>query len=94
MLVSFGQMSGALPPIDANLLRDKGSLFFTRPSLFEYKQDFDEYHLSAAEVLDMIMRRHLRLHIMQSFRLEDAAFAHQQLESGKTKGPSVFLVGN
>lgn len=92
MFVSYGQSSGAVPPVDLGLLRDKGSLFMTRPSLFDYKSDFDEYHLSAAEVFDMVLRRHLRLHIMQTFHLEDAAYAHAQLEARKTVGPSVFTL--
>lgn len=92
MFVSYGQSSGPIPAFDIGELRNRGSLFATRPSVFDYKEDFDEYHFSAAEVFDMVLRRHLRLHIMQSFYLEDAAFAHTQLEQGKTKGPSVLIV--
>jgi NADPH2:quinone reductase len=93
MFVSYGQSSGPVPPVDLSELQRRGSLFMTRPSLFHYKRDTEEYQLSAATVFDMILRRHLRVHVMQTYNLEDAAYAHQQLESRQTQGPSVLVVG-
>jgi len=92
MFVSYGQSSGPVPPVDLSELQRRGSLFMTRPSLFHYKRDTEEYQYSAATVFDMILRRHLRIHVMQTYQLEDAAYAHEQLESRKTQGPSVLLV--
>lgn len=92
MMVSYGQASGPVPPFDLSELQKRGSLFITRPTMFDYKRDSEEYQLSAAMVFDMILRRHLRIHVMQTYYLEDAAYAHQQLEGGLTQGPSVLVV--
>ncbi|MBI1276405.1 zinc-binding dehydrogenase [bacterium] len=93
MFVSYGQASGPVPPVDLGLLRDKGSLFMTRPTLFDYKADADEYAFSAVELFDMILARFLRLHVHHSYKLEDAAQALMELEQGKTKGSVVLVTG-
>jgi NADPH2:quinone reductase len=92
MMVSFGQSSGPIPPVDLGVLRDKGSLFVTRPTLFDYKQDKDEYYYSAVEFFDMVLARHLRLNVAESFALKHAAQAHDALESRRLQGACVLTV--
>lgn len=91
MLISFEERSGPLPSFDPSILRDKPSLFITRPSLFDYKASMAEYQLSVTELYDMVLARHLRVNIMQSYYMRDAAYAHEELEAGNTTGSSVFL---
>jgi NADPH2:quinone reductase len=93
MFVSYGQASGPVPPVDLGVLRDKGSLFMTRPTLFDYKADADEYAFSAVELFDMILARFLRLHVHHSYKMEDAAQALTELEQGKTQGSIVLVTG-
>ncbi len=91
LLVSFGQSSGVPEPVDLEMLRDKGSLFVTRPSLFDYKRDVTLYHAGIAELFDMVLHRHLKINVMQTYNIEDAAQAHADLEAGNTVGSSVLL---
>lgn len=92
MMVSFGQSSGPVPPFDIGLLRDKGSLFLTRPSLMDYKQDHDEYLHGAVELFDLMLSRKIRVTVGQTYYLKDAAAAHRDLEARKTKGSTVLMV--
>ncbi len=92
MMVSFGQASGSVPPFDLGLLREKGSLVITRPSLFDYFRDAVSYQAAAGELIDVVVNRKLRLHILQSYYLQDAAFAHAEMEARHTMGKSVLVV--
>ena len=92
MMVSYGQSSGPVPPVDIGLLRDKGSLFLTRPSLMDYKKDRDVYYKSALELFDMILNHRLRINVKQTYYLSDAASAHRDLEARKTRGSTVLVV--
>ena len=91
LLVSFGQSSGAVPPIDPKLLMERGSLFFTRPSLFHYKQSPVEYLAGAGELFELMKNGAVTTHIGQTFYLSDAASAHRALEAGKTTGSTILL---
>jgi NADPH2:quinone reductase len=91
LMVSFGQSSGQVPPFEPRLLMEKGSLFFTRPTLFDYKNAYEEYLLGAAELFELIRRGHIRVHIGQSYYLEDAATAHRDLEARRTHHSTILL---
>ncbi len=85
-LVLFGQSSGPVPPVDPQILNDKGSLFLTRPTLGHYTATRDELLWRAGEVLAWARSGQLPLHIDQIFPLADAAAAHQRLESRQRAG--------
>jgi len=91
IFISYGQASGPLPLIDSQELARRGSLFFTRPSLMHYKEDFYEYTHSAAELFDLIMKGTLKVNVGQSYYLSDVASAHRDLEAGKTSGATILL---
>lgn len=91
LMVSYGQSSGPIPPLDISLLMKKGSLFLTRPTLFDYQQSHTELLATCAELFDLLQKNILKLHVGQSYYLKDAARAHRDLEARKTKGASVFL---
>lgn len=91
MLVSFGQASGPIPPFDILKLSQKGSLFLTRPSMMDYLRDPAEYHKSADELLALVGTGNFKVHIGQTYPLEDAAKAHADMEARKTTGASVLL---
>lgn len=89
LMVSFGQSSGRVPPIDVlNLAR--GSLFLTRPTLNLYKSDRNELFASANEIFEAIKAGALKPKITEQIPLKDAAKAHKLLESRKTMG-SIIL---
>jgi NADPH2:quinone reductase len=92
MLVSFGQSSGPVEPFPVGLLAQKGSLFLTRPTLFDYTADAAELRESAGELFGMILAGRLRPEIKQRFTLKDAAEAHRALEARKTIGSTVLTI--
>jgi NADPH2:quinone reductase len=86
MMVSFGQSSGPVGPIDPLLLSQKGSLFLTRPSLATYVHEPEELKWRAADLFRWIESGRLNLHIQKIYPLHDAAGAHRDLESRRTTG--------
>ena len=91
--VLFGQSSGKLPDIDLNILNQKGSLYATRPSLFGYNTNREEFEASAAALFDVVGSGAVKITIGQTYKVEDAAEAHRDLEARKTTGSTVLTIG-
>ncbi len=90
MLVSFGNASGPVPPFDPGLLAQKGSLYFTRPTLVTYTALSADLQASAAAVF-AAMARGMKITIGQRFPLSQTAEAHRALEGRQTVGASLLL---
>ncbi|MDZ4791710.1 MAG: quinone oxidoreductase [Hyphomicrobiales bacterium] len=90
--VSFGNASGAVPPMDVGMLSKKGSLFVTRPTLATYTAKREDLIASAGAVMDMIEAGVVKISINQSYPLREAATAHRDLEARKTTGSTIFTV--
>lgn len=86
LMVSFGNASGAVPPVPPLLLNQKGSLFLTRPTLAHHAANRDELLWRANDVLGWIAAGKLNLHIEQTYPLSQAAQAQIDLASRKTTG--------
>ncbi len=86
MMVSFGQSSGPVGPIDPLILNQKGSLFLTRPSLAHYISNPAELKWRASDIFKWIEEGKLKVNIHKVYPLSDAASAHRDLESRKTSG--------
>jgi NADPH2:quinone reductase len=93
MFVSFGNASGPVPPFDGALLAQKGSLFFTRPTLANYVTTPEELDVGAGELFDLIARGVIRRNEPKRFALAQAAEAHKALESRQTTGSLVLIPG-
>ncbi|KVE39205.1 quinone oxidoreductase family protein [Burkholderia sp. TSV86] len=91
LFVSFGNASGPLPLIDSKEFSSRGSLFFTRPTLFSYIAKRDDLERSAAELFDVIASGRVKTSIRQRYALERAADAHRDLEARRTTGSTVLL---
>jgi len=91
MMVSFGQASGAIPPVDLQVLAAKGSLFLTRPSLMAYTADRADLLAHAADLFDVVTRGDVTIAVKQRYPLKDAARAHADLEARRTSGSTVLL---
>jgi NADPH2:quinone reductase len=89
-MVSFGNASGAVGSFDPLILSQKGSLFFTRPTLMHYTAKREDLLAMATELFDVVKSGAVRVEVNQSYRLFDAAHAHRDLESRKTTGSSVM----
>jgi NADPH2:quinone reductase len=91
LLVTYGQSSGPVPPLNVLSLAAKG-IFITRPTLMLYKKDRMELILSAIEVYNMIMSGKMKVTIDKIFSLDQAAEAHQYLQNRQTKGSVILKV--
>jgi NADPH:quinone reductase len=89
--ISYGNASGAVGPVDFGILARKGSLFATRPTLFDYYAGRDELEHGAARVFDLLATGVLTPRIGQRYPLADAAQAHRDLEGRRTTGSTVLL---
>lgn len=85
-LVLYGQSSGAVEPLDPQVLNQKGSIFLTRPSLGHYNQDQAEIRRRAGDIFEWIDEGRLSVRIDRTFPLEEAADAHRYMESRQSKG--------
>lgn len=90
-LVLFGQSSGPVPPVDVNVLSQKGSLFLTRPTLMHYTRTRKELIARATDVLQAVLTGTLKLRIGATFPLAEAGEAHRQLEGRKTTGKVLLM---
>ena len=91
MMVSFGNASGAVPDFTPLLLTQMGSLYLTRPSLFDYVVDAEEQQFLADSLFERVSCGDISIQINHEFSLADAALAHQTLESGVTTGSTILL---
>lgn len=92
LMVSFGQASGPVEQFPLRLLAQKGSLYLTRPTLFDYISTREELERSAASLFDAVRTGKVKVDIGQRFPLSQAADAHRALESRKTVGSTILTV--
>lgn len=90
-LVLFGQSSGAVPPLDPQVLNAKGSLFLTRPTLGHYVADRAELLWRARDLFAAITDGSLNVRIDRALPLADVAEAHRALESRETSGKVLLI---
>jgi NADPH2:quinone reductase len=91
-LVLFGQSSGAVPPLDLQVLSRKGSLFVTRPTLFHHVATRAELEARCADLFGRIAAGALAVRIDRVVPLADAAAAHHALEARATSGKVLLAV--
>ncbi len=92
LMVSFGQASGSIGPVDLGIFAQKGSLFFTRPTLVTYAARRDDLLAMAKDLFDAVRSGAVRIEINQTYPLRDAAQAHRDLQSRKTTGSTVLTL--
>jgi len=91
LFVSFGNASGPAAPFAPGRLAQGGSLYITRPTLFDYIVTTEELEASAAALFDVVLSGKVKIEIGQTFKLEDARKAHEALESRATVGASLLI---
>ena len=90
VFVSFGNASGAAPAFEPGILASKGSLFFTRPTLFTYTRTPELLQETADDLFGVIASGDVKIAPPTAYRLADAAQAHRDLEARKTTGSLVL----
>jgi len=91
MMVTYGNASGSVPPIDVGILGGKGSLKLTRPTVMTYAHDRSLLEPMAADLFDKVLSGKIKIEINQKYQLENAAQAHRDLEDRKTTGSTILL---
>jgi NADPH2:quinone reductase len=89
--VSFGSSSGPLPPVESSELANRGSLFFTRPTLFTHIGKREWLDTMAAELFNVIASGKVKTNVRQRYALKDAVAAHRDLEARKTTGSTILI---
>lgn len=92
LMVSYGNASGPVDPFPATVLAQKGSLFLTRPTLYDYVVTREELETAANELFDVVASGKVKVEVKQRFALHDAAEAHRALEARKTSGSTVLTI--
>lgn len=90
-MVLYGQSSGAVPPIDPQILNARGSLFLTRPTLAHYAATRDELLWRAYDLFQWMTTGELKVRIDRSFPLANAADAHRYIEGRRTRGKILLI---
>ena len=94
MMVSFGQSSGPVPPVDLGVLAARGSLFLTRPSLMAYTAGRQDLLDHAGDLFEVVASGAVKIDVNQTYPLAEAARAHQDLEARKTTGSTILIPGD
>ncbi|MCC9621198.1 quinone oxidoreductase [Thalassospira sp. MA62] len=89
MMVTFGQSSGPIPPVDLGKLAP-GAYFLTRPSVFHYTATREELLATANDLFDVLKSGVVKIDINATYALANAKQAHDDLENRKTTG-SIIL---
>ena len=90
LMVTFGNASGPVAPVNLGILSAKGSLYVTRPTLGTYIATRAELVERSKALFDVVLSGKVKIETTARYKLADAAQAHRDLESRKTTG-SVIL---
>jgi NADPH2:quinone reductase len=90
MLISFGNASGPVPPVNIGILGQKGSLKITRPTLFTHIADHDACQAMARHLFEKVEAGDVSIRIDQRFKLDEVADAHRALEARQTTGSTIL----
>jgi NADPH2:quinone reductase len=91
LMISYGNASGPVGPVDIALLAAKGSLFLTRPGMATYLAKRADLATAASELFEVVQTGAVAIRVNQTFPLSEAAAAHRALEARQTTGSTVLL---
>ena len=91
MMVSFGNASGPLDPVDVPKDIQPKGLYLTRPSIGQYFTNREELQAGADSVFEKVKFGKIKIKIYKEYNLADAKQAHDDLESRKLTGPAILI---
>jgi len=91
LMVSFGNASGAVPPVNLGILPAKGSLYVTRPTLNTYIAARADLVKRSNDLFNAVKSRKVKIETTARYKLADAANAHRDLEGRRTTGSVVLI---
>ena len=90
-MISFGNASGAVPPVNLGMLTQKGSIYVQRPSLMTYIADRTRLDAMAADLFGVVASGKVKVNVNHRYALKDAGTAQSDLEGRRTTGSTVLL---
>ena len=90
-MISFGNASGALNPIDVTKVLQPKGLYFVRPSMQQYLRNSNELNEAANMLFEKISSGKIKVEIYNKYKLDEVEKAHQDLEGRKIIGPAVII---
>ena len=90
-MISFGNASGALDPINVTKVLQPKGLYFVRPSMQQYLRNSDELNEAANMLFEKISSGKIKVEIYNKYKLDEVEKAHQDLEGRKIIGPAVII---
>jgi len=91
MMVSFGNASGAVAPVNIGILAQKGSLYLTRPTLVTYTSSRADLEATSKSLFDVVKSGKVKIEITARYKMADVAQCHRDLEGRKTTGSVILL---
>ena len=91
MMVSFGNASGKLDPVDVGKLIAPKGLYLTRPSIAHYTATREELDEASATLFEKVKSGKVKVKIFKKYNLKDAIEAHKDLEGRKILGPAIII---
>ena len=91
LMISFGNASGSLNPIDVTKTLQPKGLFFVRPSLGQYLTSREELNEASKVLFEKISSGKVKVEIFKKYKLEDVRQAHLDLEARKITGPAIVV---
>jgi NADPH2:quinone reductase len=91
LLVSFGNSSGKVQPFELQELTRRGSLYVTRPTLYDFIREPQDLARGSSELFALVEQGRIRIEVNQTYALRDAADAHRDLEARRTTGCTVLM---
>ena len=91
MMVSFGNASGPLDPVNVPKDIQPKGLYLTRPSIGQYFTNRKELQTGADQIFEKVKYGKIKIKIFRKYRLADAKQAHADLESRQLNGPVILI---
>ena len=91
MMVSFGNASGPLDPVNVPKDIQPKGLYLTRPSIGQYFKNRKELQAGADAVFEKVKFGKIKVQISKEYSLIDAKKAHEDLEARKLTGPAILI---
>jgi len=91
MMISFGNASGPLDPVNVPKDIQPKGLYLTRPSIAQYFTNRKELQTGADEVFEKVKFGKIKIKISKEYKLAEAKKAHEDLEARKLTGPAILI---
>tara|TARA_Y100001958_G_C21203143_1_gene529537 strand:- start:674 stop:1648 length:975 start_codon:yes stop_codon:yes gene_type:complete len=91
MLISFGNASGPLDPVNVPKDIQPKGLYLTRPSIGQYFTNQSELQAGADQIFEKVKFGKIKIKIFKKYKLSDADQAHADLEARKLVGPAILI---